>query len=311
MVCIDEVANEISRIHGLKGCFFHGDTNFSAVYRVTAGRGPAILKIALDNCEATDQMENEIYFLTHLNELPGVMKLIKSGEINVNGKCSLPYEFFPYMKSLDAMLDKGGLAQELLLGYMHGFTHTLMEIHELNVGHNDLTTKNLYLNSNMVVGDWGCAAFFDGPARGYTPGYRHPKQAVQPKEYTTSDQDIWDVGIIFFQMLTNTTKCKYQANLKQHFSDTQEGVSYCEKRWAEQHKGELNFDSGTSHSFLNVMGYNSVADFKSKIRASVKDATDKFMEGSIETLRNLICPAYTDLTMLEVHNSFCELQKYC
>jgi cell division cycle 2-like protein len=94
------------------------------------------------------------------------------------------------------------LIRQLLLGVNY--------LHSNWVLHRDLKTANLLLNNQGIlkIGDFGLAREFGSPQKRLSPNvvtlwYRAPELLLGDKDYTPAI-DMWSVGCIFAELLTQT-----------------------------------------------------------------------------------------------------------
>ena len=103
-----------------------------------------------------------------------------------------------------------GLPEELSKSYLRQLLDGIAYCHDRRILHRDLKPQNLLIDSNgrIKLCDFGLARVFSLPMRNYTHEvvtlwYRAPEILLGSKSYTMA-VDVWSLGLIFAEMLTNS-----------------------------------------------------------------------------------------------------------
>jgi serine/threonine protein kinase len=110
-------------------------------------------KHVLKSARSTGSLAREVEVIEKLAEIPGVF--LPHTITRYKGRI---FFIFDFVKTLDEVIDQGTRLPLLYkLIYMQHATQTVAHIHEAGYVHKDLTTKNLYPDDTMLVGDLGDA----------------------------------------------------------------------------------------------------------------------------------------------------------
>ena len=103
--------------------------------------------------------------------------------------------------------ENGPLAASTAWNFLMQLTSALETLSKLHIAHRDLQPSNLLLTleGEIKITDFSSAGFiqrgsYGGPKKGVAP-YQAPE--VYLKKHQTEDVDLWSLGIIFYEMLTN------------------------------------------------------------------------------------------------------------
>jgi len=171
----------------------------------------ALKKIRLDG-EEEGIPSTSIREISLLKELkhPNIVELITV--LMEEEKLFLVFEFMKMdLKEYLDNLKKNGrvMEPELTKSYMFQMICALCFCHSRRVIHRDLKPQNLLIDvsGNIKLADFGLARAFSIPVRVYTHEvvtmwYRAPEILLGQKKYSTP-VDIWSIGAIFAEMMTN------------------------------------------------------------------------------------------------------------
>lgn len=191
-----------------------GQGAYGVVYRARDRKSKAVValkKIRLDNDETDEDgvpssSLREIGLLKDLNH-PNVLHLI-----DVQIHQSNLYLIFEHLDlDLKKLLDhhRNGLPGPLVKSYMWQLLQGLSYCHARRVLHRDLKLQNLLVDrkGNIKLADFGLARCIGLPIRTYTHEvvtlwYRSPELLLKAVYYGPS-VDLWSLGCIFAEMLTN------------------------------------------------------------------------------------------------------------
>jgi len=171
----------------------------------------ALKKIRLDG-EEEGIPSTSIREISLLKELkhPNIVELITV--LMEEEKLFLVFEFMKMdlKEYLDTLKKNNRLIDpELAKSYMFQMMCALCFCHSRRVIHRDLKPQNLLIDvsGNIKLADFGLARAFSIPVRVYTHEvvtmwYRAPEILLGQKKYSTP-VDIWSIGAIFAEMMTN------------------------------------------------------------------------------------------------------------
>eukprot|EP00759_Apiculatamorpha_spiralis_P057937 PhF_6_TR8861/c0_g1_i1/m.14028/K07298/STK11, LKB1; serine/threonine-protein kinase 11 len=99
-----------------------------------------------------------------------------------------------------------------IIHIMHNVGIAVQHLHSLNVAHKDIKPANCFVmeNGNVVLGDYGCTEEMIPQRSGKcqritgTPGYQPPEIARGESTCNGFAWDMWALGVLFYQLLTNT-----------------------------------------------------------------------------------------------------------
>lgn len=143
-------------------------------------------------------------------EHPHIIQVYESGEED-----GTPYFTMRLAEggSLAGRLQKGGAPLEReTVAMMVCIAQAVQHAHDRGVLHRDLKPANILLDAagNPLLADFGLAKHLDGSsamtgshAQVGTPHYMSPEQAVGGSQAMTTASDVWALGVVLYQMLTN------------------------------------------------------------------------------------------------------------
>lgn len=147
---------------------------------------------------------------------PGIVQLIDSGQ--TNGCSYLTMELIKG-KSLDAWMKESSQSVVTCIRFVREILCALSHVHESGVIHRDIKPKNIMVteSGHTKIIDFGtvCMTSQDNPAGkdGHLMGtfaYMSPEQAGKWDEPIQTTSDIYQVGLILFEMLAG--RLPYQVN---------------------------------------------------------------------------------------------------
>jgi len=191
-----------------------GEGTYGVVYRGyfrPNGKKVALKKIRVEG-EDEGIPSTSVREITLLNELkhPNIVELMAI--CPEKEKLYLIFEFMSMdlKQYLDITKNKGEiLNSELVKSYMFQMLCALCFCHSRRVVHRDLKPQNLLIDEegNIKLADFGLARAVSIPVRAYTHEvitmwYRPPEILLGQKKYSMP-VDIWSLGSIFSEMMTN------------------------------------------------------------------------------------------------------------
>jgi len=191
-----------------------GEGTYGVVYKATYipnKQEVALKKIRLEGEDEgiPSTSLREISILREL-EHPNIVKLIDV--IMDEKKLYLVFEFLfmDLKKYIDEQkYQKNRIDVELSRSYMYQMLQALDFCHARRIIHRDLKPQNLLIDKQGIIklADFGLARAFNYPMRAYTHEvvtmwYRSPEILLGKQRYACPT-DMWSLGCIFYEMLTN------------------------------------------------------------------------------------------------------------
>lgn len=174
----------------------------------------AMKTIKIQNNEDGAQKESEeMEYLKGINS-PTVIKLKEFDIITGNLYLIIEYAEFGTLSDVikSYATKKDHIPDDMIINWMTEILLGLYHIHEMGVLHRDIKSENLFLCKNSVVkiGDLGAARALGEGARAATmvgTTYYMSPEVMMNKDYSNII-DIWSVGVVFFELLSNTLPFK-------------------------------------------------------------------------------------------------------
>lgn len=190
-----------------------GEGTYGVVYKARDKITDQIVALKKIRLEADDEgvpstAIREISLLKEL-EHPNVVSLLDV--VHVDAKLFMVFEYLDkdLKKHMDENRLSGGLPSALVRSYMYQLLEGIAYCHAHQVMHRDLKPQNLLIDNqgNVKLADFGLARMVELPFRNYThevvtQWYRPPEILLGQKVYNWG-ADIWGLGCIFAEMITN------------------------------------------------------------------------------------------------------------
>jgi len=190
-----------------------GEGTYGVVYKARdkiTDQTVALKKIRLETDDegVPSTAIREISLLKELDH-PNIVALLDV--VHADAKLFMVFEYLD--KDLKKHMDEnrllGGLPSALVRSYMYQLLEGIAYCHAHQVLHRDLKPQNLLIDNqgNVKLADFGLARMVELPFRNYThevvtQWYRPPEILLGQKVYEWG-ADIWGLGCIFAEMVTN------------------------------------------------------------------------------------------------------------
>ncbi|MEM7128320.1 MAG: AAA family ATPase [Chloroflexota bacterium] len=196
---------------GLRELIYDGTNN--AIYRYISpnGKYPTTIKVLKSERPSTRQIQefqNE-YMLTKGLNIVGVRNALE--QIKIGTKYALTLEYIEGQTTQDVLVGMNP-SIDLFLHFAIDISHTLGEIHHLNLIHRDVNCNNILIqpNGRPTLIDFGIASKLDlkrthlgNPAHlEGTLAYISPEQTGRMNRVVDSRTDLYSLGVTFYEVLT-------------------------------------------------------------------------------------------------------------
>jgi len=179
-----------------------GSGGFSRVYKVKNIQlnEYVAVKIPIKNDECIGK--------SFLRELKNWVALDHTNIVKVNDFNILPVPYIE-MEWCDSCLDdvEKPVQLNLALHYIYGIAQGLHYAHQHNIAHLDLKAQNILLKNDIPkITDWGLSRLLDKQGTttiGISLPYAAPEQFSMKYGKRDAKTDIWQLGILFYYLLTN------------------------------------------------------------------------------------------------------------
>lgn len=178
------------------------------VYK-SAIEGEAIKRIK--NCSEVGVDVNGLRELGAVSALKDSEYVIKFTSVMIDSShIDISMPLFKYDLKKFIQLYHRSLSAATVKSIMFRIIYALYEADKLSIGHRDVKPHNILIDDelNIKVADWGLSRFYQTKDSGYftdvvqTVYYRCPELFLGIDQYD-SRIDVWSIGIIFYELLTN------------------------------------------------------------------------------------------------------------
>ena len=164
--------------------------------------------------------EKEVEILKKISLLnaPNIIRLISYGEEEIKidsysepeNKQYIILDYFPNKDLLSFIMNKGGIDEQMAIGFFKEILKAVQICHNNNICHRDLKLDNILLDENYqpVLCDFGFSALIDADGQTKLNDYLgttkyFPPEILKKIPYDGKKSDIFSLGVILFTLLFN------------------------------------------------------------------------------------------------------------
>lgn len=203
-----------------------GGMGFIYQFKDSEGNKKVIKAIEIDSYQTADLVASEINIMRRLDGNFDMMGLEEERSCYYNNDTvylimnRIKTDLMVFLTSSNAMADKLKKSPFWRIFIVHSIVHSVVDLHDLNIIHNDLKIDNIFIKStfDFMLGDFGFSRFLDTPNGTNnaiaqmsnifgTKGFLAPE--LSTKVYT-KQSDVFALGVTIFQILFINTHKEYK-----------------------------------------------------------------------------------------------------